>query len=91
MENNKPAVKVELGRRFSVLTPRATFETRFSAQKRGARSWLDPVLTAGLLFSKPEAERIKHKLRRVLFFLLPKSCKIHIVKEMKRGSYKWQN
>jgi len=31
------------------------------------------------------------KLGVTLFFLLLKSCKIHIVKEMKRGSYTWQN
>jgi len=37
----------EGGVRTLVLTPRATFKTRVSAQNRGARPWLAPILTAG--------------------------------------------
>ncbi len=42
---NLPAVKVELGRGFSGLTPLTYFEIRglCEAQNRGARPWLAPV------------------------------------------------
>ncbi|WP_338216449.1 hypothetical protein [Companilactobacillus muriivasis] len=42
------------------ITPRTIFETRFSAQKRGERPWLEPVLTADCpIFWLPEAAYIK--------------------------------
>ena len=47
----------EGGVRTLVLTPRTTFETWFSAQKRGARPWLAPVLIAGENLLNPEAAK----------------------------------